>query len=211
MIFKVYDNILQLAVLFDEDTGLPYIVRSYEDHPIFGPSTHDLLMMDYITVAGGVKVPTQFKTIYNQQHLLTNYIADEVLVNGDDADFFSPPPGERPDLARDSDYTFGEIGQLSSVWLWTGPYQGSLDALIATAPYPDLPGVWNLEIDNPLGNRQMALEIGDDVVVLDAPPHQSHVVLQWVEQTLGKSVTHVFVSGIAYLLVFSTFFSIHER
>ncbi|RSL96332.1 hypothetical protein CDV31_013510 [Fusarium ambrosium] len=191
----IYDHNLELAVMFDPDSNLPYMIRSYENHPIFGPSTNDLLMMNYTSIQG-VQFPRQFKTIYNNQHLLSNYIADEVIVNpGLDPTFFDGPAGQEPPaLARNSEYSFAEIGQLSSIWLWIGPYTATLDTLTATQPFPDLPGVWDLSRDDPLGRRQLVLEVGDAVVVLDAPPHQSHLVIQWVRQTLGKSVTHVFLT-----------------
>ncbi|RBQ72874.1 hypothetical protein FVER14953_20555 [Fusarium verticillioides] len=47
------------------DTKLPYIIRSYEYHGIYGNSTQDLVVYNYTTV-DGVKFPGRFKIMYNK-------------------------------------------------------------------------------------------------------------------------------------------------
>ncbi|KAH6642823.1 hypothetical protein C7974DRAFT_303852 [Boeremia exigua] len=192
----VHDEQVELTVLFDPQTDLPYIIRSYEDHRLFGPSTHDLKVSDYITV-NGVQLPTRFKTIYNNKHLLGDYRADEVLVNTKLLGnlFSAPGNGTIPRASipiRDPEYSFAEIGELAAIHLWGGAYPGSLDVLEATQPLADVPGLWELNIAGGMGMRQAVVELADgSVVVLDAPPHQSKVIIEWANQTLGKPVTHV--------------------
>ncbi|CAN9426199.1 unnamed protein product [Alternaria alternata] len=177
-------------------TGLPYIIRSYENHHFFGPSTHDLKVSDYVTV-DGVQLPTRFKTIYNNKHLLGDYRADEVMVNSQLAsNFFSAPGnGTIPEASiptHDPEYSFAEIGELAAIHLWGGAYPGSLDVLEATQPLADVPGLWELNIAGGMGMRQAVVELADgSVIVLDAPPHQSKVIIEWANQRLGKPVTHV--------------------
>jgi hypothetical protein len=47
--------------------------------------------------------------------------------------------------------------------------------------------------DSP-GYTQLVIEFDDAVFVFDSPPHQSELVMEWVRQSLGKSVTHLWVS-----------------
>jgi hypothetical protein len=192
----VHDKTLDVTVLFDPTTKLPYMIRSYEDHGIYGISTQDLLTYNYVSV-DGVRFPSHFKTIYNKRHLLMDYQVDTVVVNPDlDPEFFDGPQGlqEENTPARDSSYDFSEIGEWYSNYLWVGAYQGTLANLSATTPLPDMPGVWFLYFPDGLGYQQIVIEFENEVLVLDSPPHQSQLVLQWALEALGKAVTHVWVS-----------------
>ncbi|KAH7141949.1 hypothetical protein EDB81DRAFT_899393 [Dactylonectria macrodidyma] len=190
----VHDETTGLAILFDPDTHLPHIIRSYEDHPFFGASTHDLLVYNYTEVEG-VQFPQRFKTIYNSKHVIGDYAADQVLTNVYQTEQFFARPGngtvpEGSAPTRDPEYSFAEIGETSANFLWPGAYTGTLEALEAaiTQPYQDIPGLWILSMEM----RQAVIELEDgSVIVLDAPPHQSKLVIEWVQQRLGKNVTHV--------------------
>ncbi|KAH6949740.1 hypothetical protein BKA56DRAFT_506653, partial [Ilyonectria sp. MPI-CAGE-AT-0026] len=192
----VHDETTGLAILFDADTHLPHIIRSYEDHPFYGPSTHDLLVHSY-TEVNGVQFPQRFRTIYNGRNVIGDYVADQVLVNSQlPADFFSKPGNgtipERSVPILDSEYSFAEIGETSANFIWAGPYTHTFADLEAatTQPFEDIPGLWIMS----LTMRQAVVELEDgSVIVLDAPPHQSKLVLQWVRERLGKNVTHVWV------------------
>ncbi|KAJ0332927.1 hypothetical protein COL5a_001655 [Colletotrichum fioriniae] len=187
-----------LDVLFDPATNLPYIIRSYEDHPIFGKSTHDLLVHDYNEVKG-FQVPQRFKTIYNGKHLIGDYRADQTIINGDlPSDFFAVPGnGTVPASSvpnRDTQYSFSEIGETSANFLWPGAYTGTKESIAASfaQPLQDLPGFWTISPGGDLGMRQGLIELEDgSVIVLDAPPHQSKLVIEWVQGNLGKNITHV--------------------
>ncbi|KAI8674213.1 hypothetical protein NCS55_00744200 [Fusarium keratoplasticum] len=190
----VYDKTLDISVLLEEDTKLPYLIRSYENHSFFGPSTNDLFLNDYVTVKG-VKFPRRFQTIYNRKHLLTEYSVAKVLVNpGIPSTRFDGPPGrflEAHVPRRDRLYGFAEIGENNAYYRWAGQYTGTFANLNASQPWKDLPGVWLLTVTDAPSYRQLILELGNNVVVLDAPPHQSLLVLRWVREMLNKTVTHV--------------------
>ncbi|KAF9878639.1 hypothetical protein CkaCkLH20_04131 [Colletotrichum karsti] len=194
----VHDNALNLTVLFDPVTNLPYIIRSYEDHPFFGASTHDLLVHDY-TEVNGVQIPQRFKTIYNGKHLTGDYRADQIDINGGLTEDFFAVPGNSPVPesgvpVRDPQYSFAEIGETAAGFLWPGAYTGTSETIAAAAsrPFEDLPGLWTISPGGDLGMRQAIVELEDgSVIVLDAPPHQSRLVIEWAQATLGKNITHV--------------------
>ncbi|KAM5344605.1 hypothetical protein ACJ41O_013140 [Fusarium nematophilum] len=191
-IFKVYDGTLDISVAFDKDTHLPYLIRSRENHSFFGPSTHDLIVHDYTTV-NGVRFPRRFKTIYNREHVLTDYSVGDVIVNsGISSERLNGPPDRLPSHRprRDRLYGFAEIGEASAIYTWS-EYTGTFANLTATRPWQDLPGVWHVAVADAPTYSQMVLEIGSNVIVLDAPPHQSLLVIRWVRETLGKTVTHI--------------------
>lgn len=62
----------------------------------------------------------------------------------------------------------------------------------ATYPVPELPGLIYLAISGSVHTTTVA-NMEDVVMVTDAPPHQSKVVIQWVRENLKKNVTHVLV------------------
>ncbi|KAF5236593.1 hypothetical protein FANTH_11204 [Fusarium anthophilum] len=189
----VHDKTLDLTVLFNPDTKLPYIIRSYEDHGIFGNSTQDLVVYNYTTV-DGVEFPGRFKIMYNKQHILMDYQVDTVIVNPNlDPKVFDGPQGQDAMSypTRDSSYDFSEIGEWYTNYLWSGAYRGTLANISATTPLPNMPEVWFLNFPDGSGYQQVVVEFENEVLAIDCPPHQSHLVLQWAKQTLGKAITHV--------------------
>ncbi|KAK1673621.1 hypothetical protein BDP55DRAFT_555965 [Colletotrichum godetiae] len=194
----VHDDTLDLTILFDPATNLPYIIRSYENHPFFGESTHDLLVHDYAEI-NGVQIPQRFKTIYNGKHLIGDYRADQTVINGGlPSDFFAVPGnGTVPESSvpvRSAQYSFSEIGETSANFLWPGAYTGTKESIAASISQPlqDLPGFWTISPGGDLGMRQGLIELEDgSVLVLDAPPHQSKLIIEWVQTNLGKNITHV--------------------
>ncbi|KAJ0368465.1 hypothetical protein COL26b_010884 [Colletotrichum chrysophilum] len=173
-------------------------VELHGDHPFFGASTHDLLVYDY-TEVDGVQAPQRFKTIYNGKHLIADYRADQILVNpAISEDLFTLPGNATIPQAsvpvRDAQYDFSEIGETSANFLWPGAYTGTPEIIesAASRPFNDLPGLWVISPEGALAMRQAVVELEDgSVIVLDAPPHQSKLVIEWAQARLGKNITHV--------------------
>ncbi|KAF5026951.1 hypothetical protein F66182_981 [Fusarium sp. NRRL 66182] len=191
----VYDGTLDLSVGFDAETHLPYLVRSRENHNFFGLSTNDLVVHDYKTV-NGVHFPHRFKTVYNNQHVMSDYSVADVLVNtGVPSARLQGPAGRLPSNTptRDPVYGFAEIGLSNGFYSW-GEYTGTFANFTATQRWKDLPGAWHVAVTDAPSYSQLILEVGDNVIVLDAPPHQSRLVMRWVREKLGKSVTHIWPS-----------------
>jgi hypothetical protein len=88
----VTDISLNITVIFDPESFLPYLVRSYEDHLIFGPSTNDYVLTNY-TEIGGIKFPRLVQIIYNENSLLLHSLRDTITINPTfDVGFFDGIP-----------------------------------------------------------------------------------------------------------------------
>ncbi|KAH8633344.1 hypothetical protein IG631_11978 [Alternaria alternata] len=191
----VIDQSLNISVLFDPDTYLPFAIRTYEDHPFFGPSTNDLRVYDYIRV-DGLMIPRHFKIIYNNKRLTTDFLADEVSVNFDVDPSFFDVSAERGDLnipVVDPTET-AYIGEKYANYLWFGRFNFTAQDFDAQQPYTDMPEVWVIRLPGVASYRQILLETEDYVVVLDAPFEQALVLLEWVGINIGKPVTQIWVS-----------------
>ena len=77
--------------------------------------------------------------------------------------------------------------------LWYGGYQGKLSNITVTHPMPGLPLTHIIFNDSP-GYSTLIAEFEDGVMVTDAPPHQSKLIIQWVKENLKKPITHLLVS-----------------
>lgn len=191
----VFDLSLNISVLFDPDTYLPFAIRTYEDHPFFGPSTNDLRVYDYIRV-DGLMIPRHFKIIYNNKRLITDFLADEVSVNFDVEPSFFNVSAERGNLnipVVDPALT-AYIGEKYANYLWFGRFNFTAMDFDAQQPYTDMPGVWVIRMPGVANYRQILLETDNYVVVLDAPSEQALVLLEWVRINIGKPVSQIWVS-----------------
>ncbi|KAL7916698.1 hypothetical protein GGI35DRAFT_485828 [Trichoderma velutinum] len=209
---SVHDHSLNLTVLFDPETYLPYAVRAYENHRIFGPSTNDYILTNY-TVVDGVKIPQTVHTLYNEENLLFHTIRDAITINppfeagyfdglssdqiGQTGSQLKPTPAE-----ASSEYDPAEVFENNENLVWYGPYPGSLETLNVSKPAPGLPNIYNLVFEGSI----YACTVGvfdDTIIVADAAPHQSKLVIQWIKQTFNRSPTHFKLLNTS-ILTFST-------
>jgi hypothetical protein len=77
---SITDESLNLTVILDPKTSLPYIIRAYEDHHIYGPSKNDFVVYNYTSV-GGLQLPRRVKYMYNDVSMLFDSIIGDVQVN----------------------------------------------------------------------------------------------------------------------------------
>ena len=77
--------------------------------------------------------------------------------------------------------------------VWYGPYQGSLATLNVTQPVPELPNLYHLVFEGSIYTCTVGV-FDNFVMVTDAAPHQSKLVIQWVREQLHRNVTHLLVS-----------------
>lgn len=190
----VFDQTLNMSILFNPETYLPFAIRTYEEHPFFGPSTNDLRVLDYTSI-NGLMIPRRFKMVYNNEHLTTDFRADEVSVNIDVEPTFFEIPTERSASTIpivDPAWT-SEVGEKYHNNLWVGMFGGTIKDFEASQPFPDLPGVWVLKM--PYGIfRQMLLETATNVILLDAPTDHIELVREWIRVNIGKPLSQVWLT-----------------
>lgn len=76
----VTDDYLKITVAFNPTTYLPYVIRSYENHLIFGNSSSDIVVYNYTSV-NGVQFPRRIKLMYNEDNMLIDTLIDSIEVN----------------------------------------------------------------------------------------------------------------------------------
>jgi len=201
-LITVYDHGLNLTVIFNPTTNLPYIIRTIENHAIYGPSTNDLVFSDYRSISG-IQFPHHIQTIYNtSQNLnapLEEFVIQNVTVDAQfPPTFFDGLPGNQSDSPESAPskvpgLDHWQISEFSSNMLWSGEFQGEI--LRVEEPVPGMPNVhWVVLDDSSLGIRQLVIEFDNEVIVGDAPPQFSRSLIKWVEENLKKPITHLWAS-----------------
>ncbi|RTE84456.1 hypothetical protein BHE90_001057 [Fusarium euwallaceae] len=195
----VHDHNLDIVVAFDLETKLPYIIRSFEDHAIFGRTENDLRLYNY-TEVDGIQFPTHRFVFQNGTAIIEQTDFSRVIPNPDfSADFFngleeskSATPRAAP--AKIPEYSHAEIGEYWTNALWSGPYTGTYDNITTETLGPDLPNAHKLLVENSPVLEHLILDFEDGVIVYEAPPHQTDLVIRWVKENLKKPITHVFLT-----------------
>ncbi|SCO78404.1 uncharacterized protein FRV6_02617 [Fusarium oxysporum] len=202
----VYDPILQITIIFDASSHLPHIIRTEENHMIYGPSTNDLYLSQYKAIEG-IKFPHTFQTVYNSttQKLdatLEEFIVEEITINprfpknyfnglSEGKGFF---PKEAP--KRTEGLSHAHILEFSSNMIWSGPGSGisnnSVDSIKHKNIVPGLPNAhWLIVNDEFLGVKQFVIEFEDHVIVGDAPPQWTKQVIEWIDKNIGKPIKYL--------------------
>ena len=200
----VTDSALNLTVIFDPDTYLPSRIRAYEHHEILGPSTNDVLLYNYTTV-NGIGLPQNIKLLYNEDLMLQEISLDSFEVNQNlTSDFFQGLPpiivnqtvsGAPPTPPLYSDfYNPAQIFEFSQNWFYAGPYSGTLPKLNVIKPIDSLPNLYHLTFEDNTIYRTVVAVFDDAIMVTDAPPQQSLLVIQWVQETFNRTPTHLLVT-----------------
>lgn len=200
-----------LALLVHNDTGLPYAIRSTENHEIYGPSTNDVVFSNYVSVSFGesqtFKYPNRTQTIYNEVYVLEDYTNSQITINPRfPASYFkavppTPPAGSPPDNVAqpprtDNEYPRSEVHEFYETGLWFGPFgqQNNVSSVVAKPVFPggNVPQIVNLYVGAVPDYVQLLVEFEDGLVITDAAPHRSKIILQWVKENYhGKTITHV--------------------
>jgi hypothetical protein len=199
-ILLVTDLLLNLTIILDPATNLPYIVRSYEQHPVFGSCTNDVQLSNY-TLVDGVMFPQRFQTVYNtpsqSDAVLEDFLVEVIETNpAFPSNYFeglSSNETETPRVAPayNSNHTHAEVGEAFSNMIY-GFEVAELGNLTISHPLADVPKLWSLMYDGS-AYSQLIMEFSDGVIVADAPPQQSLQVIQWVKDKLNKPITHLWV------------------
>ncbi|KAL9085992.1 MAG: hypothetical protein Q9165_007354 [Trypethelium subeluteriae] len=157
------------------NNSLPYMVRSYEQHKIFGKSTSDVIFSNY-SMFGSVLFPQRFQTVYNTVNMVEDFFADNIIINPTwSADYFEPKsktnrtaPAQSPEHPRSEAHEFFESA------LWDGPFTFNVSDVVVEYPVPGL-----------------LVEFDEGFLITDASPFRSQILLDWVRKNSRKNITHV--------------------
>jgi hypothetical protein len=197
---------LQMTLVLNDTTMLPYMMRSYESHAIFGLSTNDIVFSDYrpVKLHGNISLllPHRFQTVYNSKDVIEDFVVESIALNPVfPPDFFAPLPrnSENSESSNDADstatssstYNRAEVHDFFEAGLWSGPFDYNTSSVVASHTEPSLPQVHTVYIGDYADYVQLVIELEHGVLVTDAPPHRSTLLLDWIQQTLQKPVTHI--------------------
>lgn len=211
---KTYRSIssgtLGLAMLIDPFTQLPYAIRSQEDHVVFGNSTSDLVLSSWARVEAGngtMLFPHRMQTIYNCEAMLEDFVITSIGINENlSLDFFEPKIAPHPSdpysptsttpskPARNPEYPRSEVHEFFESGLWNGPFGETYNASDVHIGHPieGLDEINTVYIGGYPDYVQLMIEFDDGILVTDAPPHRSRILLEWIRANKkGKKVTHV--------------------
>ncbi|KAL5590457.1 hypothetical protein FOBRF1_014014 [Fusarium oxysporum] len=195
----VYSNLDKLLLIVDPETYLPYIIRTEEQHPIYGCATKDVYLSNYKEVQG-IKFPHTIQTIYNSSSqrlgvVLEDFVIDKINATAEfPKDFFDPgPDGQNRIMQKKTPgVPSGLVTDYSTSLLGSPVKNVSVDALKSIRPVDLLQLYWLIIDDShDLGFKQLIIEFENEVIVCDAPPFWSEAVMEWIKKTIGKKVTYV--------------------
>ena len=143
-----------------------------------------------------ITLPHRFQTLYNSADVLEDFLVESITINPKLPEgLFSVPPNfnsispktkPRPGVK----YGTAEVHEFYETGLWSGPFDFNTSDVVATHPLPGIPQIQSVYIGYP-DYVQLVVEFGDGVLVTDAPPHRSKILIKWVAEKLGKSVKNV--------------------
>uniref|UniRef100_A0A0D2Y754 Uncharacterized protein n=1 Tax=Fusarium oxysporum (strain Fo5176) TaxID=660025 RepID=A0A0D2Y754_FUSOF len=195
----VYSNLDKLLLIVDPETYLPYIIRTEEQHPIYGYATKDVYLSNYKEVQG-IKFPHTIQTIYNSSSqrlgvVLEDFVIDKINATAEfPKDFFDPgSDGQNRIMQKKTlGVPSGLVTDYSTSLLGSPVKNVSVDALKSIRPVDLLQLYWLIIDDShDLGFKQLIIEFENEVIVCDAPPFWSEAVMEWIKKTIGKKVTYV--------------------
>ncbi|WPH04265.1 Hypothetical protein R9X50_00715400 [Acrodontium crateriforme] len=152
----LFHSELELSILINSTTNLPSIIRSYENHAVFGRLT---------------------------EAALEDSIIDSAIINPSlHSDFFDPhPPLPKPEQgqfqlqntsrpARNSEYPRFEVHEFFESGLWAGPFGDIVNVsdVQTTFPIPCCPQIQTIFVEYPV-YVQLLIEIEDGLLITDAP------------------------------------------
>lgn len=138
---------LGLTMLVNSTSHLPHLIRTMENHQIFGPLTSDLILSNYTPVSLSpanvtghynssrsseisnttILLPHRYQTLYNSQTILEDFLVDRITINPSfPADWFTPlsesiSPNPRSKPAQSPEYPRSEVHEFFETGLWAGP------------------------------------------------------------------------------------------
>lgn len=203
--FRVLEMIgSELSLIVNATTHIPYKIRALERHATFGNSTNDLLLSNYSTVSFGgdsnlsFLLPHRLQTVFNSVNVLEDVKFDSITLNPTfERGFFDPLPVSNkqtpPQSPKQSNvYPRSEVHEFFEAGLWGGPFESFYNTSNVTVnyPIPSIPQIMSVYVGY-ADYVQLVVNFTDGILVTDAAPHRSRILLQWVKENFNKPITHV--------------------
>ncbi|ETR97499.1 hypothetical protein M419DRAFT_91426 [Trichoderma reesei RUT C-30] len=193
-----------LSLIVNATSHRPYKIRSLETHATYGNVTNDLLLSNYSTVGFddestfSLQLPYRLQTIFNSTDVLEDVKLDSISINPPfQTGFFDPVlPAEdtsSPQAPKQNPlYPRSEVHEYFEAGLWGGPFESffNTSAVVVTHPIPDVPQIMAVYVGY-ADYVQLVLNFTDGVLITDAAPHRSRILIQWVKEMFNKTVTHI--------------------
>lgn len=171
--------------------NLPYMVRSFEQHKIFGPSTSDVIFSNYSSF-GSVLLPQRFQTVYNTFNMVEDFFIDNFRINPSwSADYFNPSSNTtRVAPAQSLEYPRSEVHEFFETALWGGPFLFNVSDVTVEYPVPGVQAIKSVYVGY-ADYVQLLVEFDEGFLITDAPPHRSRILLDWIKQNTQKKISYV--------------------
>ena len=210
---------VDVVLLVNATTMLPYALRTREEHTVFGDCTNDLLLSAWADVSicstncshqhqQTVFLPHRLQTVYDSHAVLEDYLIDSITINAADDAFFEPASdgylkqigsssssdgGSGISSPADS-YPAGDVHEFYESGLWNWPMGLSYTAsdVVVYHPFPDFNAIMTIYAGPYPDYVQLLVEHESGLIITDAAPYRSHAVLAWIAANMrGKKITHV--------------------
>ncbi|WJG35248.1 uncharacterized protein FOBCDRAFT_239517 [Fusarium oxysporum Fo47] len=187
----VYDPVLEITIIFDASSHLPHIIRTEENHMIYGPSTNDLNLSQYKAIEG-ITFPHTFQAFIVEEITINPKFPKNYLNGLSEGKGFFPKDAPK----RTEGLGHMHILEFSSNMPWSGPGSGignnTVDSIKHKNIIPGLPNThWLIINDEFLGVKQFVIEFEDHVIVGDAPPQWTKQVMEWIDKNIGKPIKYL--------------------
>lgn len=194
----------ELSIIVNATSHIPYKIRALERHATFGNSTNDLLLSNYSTVSFGgnsslgLLLPHRLQTVFNSADILEDVKLDSITINPTfERGFFDPLPVSDkqtpPQSPKQSNvYPRSEVHEFFEAGLWGGPFESFFNTsdVVVEYPIPSIPQIMSVYVGY-ADYVQLVVNFTDGILVTDAAPHRSRILLQWVKEKFNKPITHV--------------------
>jgi hypothetical protein len=189
---------LEIIILLNATDYLLYIIRTYDDYAIFGNSTNDLILINYTKVEADevskLLLPRRSQTPYSTAGILEYFLVKSLTNKPPSPRTISPsqPASTLYQLNRlqSSNYKRAEVHSFLETGLWSAPFDLNTSDVASTHPRPFIPHIRSLYIGYP-EYVQLLVNFSFFVLITDAPPHCSKILLQWIAGNIGKPVRYV--------------------
>ncbi|KAI9664131.1 MAG: hypothetical protein M1821_007622 [Bathelium mastoideum] len=173
------------------NNNLPYMVRAYEWHKIFGNSTSDVIFSNFSTF-GSILLPQRIQTVYNTFNMIEDFFIDRIEINPHwPAGYFEPESNNtRMPPAQSAEYPRSEVHEFFESALWTGPFPYNTSDVIIEYPVSGVQAIKSIYVGFN-DYVQLLVEFNEGFLITDASPLRSKIIIEWVKRNSAKKILYV--------------------